>query len=148
VANVSPPNHGRAPVDAGRIRGILRIGTSGCAGAAVVAPGRCPARRIRGFGGRHAELVRFTPAYTLVISALLERKDFIPAQALPHPWLGQAESGRVAKRRVHCPRLADTVVVAKLREHLRRSPANYGRGETSFLPIYLEATRNLPGSGT
>jgi len=89
------------------------------------------------FWAPHAELFDSPRAYTLVISALLERKDFIPAQALLIHWLGQADRVGLRSGASSLPRLAERWLL-QLREHLREVPAELWPRVNKFFD-YLEA---------
>lgn len=89
------------------------------------------------FWAPHAELFDSPRAYVLVISALLERKDFIPAQALLIHWLGQAERVGLRTGVNSLPRLAERWLL-QLREHLRDEPAELWPRVNKFFD-YLEA---------
>ena len=70
------------------------------------------------FWAPHADLFESPRAYMLVITALLERKDFVPAQALLIHWLGQAERVGLRAGASSLPRLAERWLV-QLRDHMR-----------------------------
>ncbi len=89
------------------------------------------------FWAPHAELFDSPRAYMLVISALLERKDFIPAQALLIHWLGQAERVGLRTGASSLPRLAERWLL-QLREHLRDEPTELWPRVNKFFD-YLEA---------
>ncbi len=89
------------------------------------------------FWAPHAELFDSPRAYMLVISALLERKDFIPAQALLIYWLGQAERVGLRTGASSLPRLAERWLL-QLREHLRDEPSELWPRVNKFFD-YLEA---------
>ena len=59
------------------------------------------------FWAPHADLFDSPRAYSLVISALLERKDFVPAMALLIHWLGNAEEIGLRQGGNSLPRLAE-----------------------------------------
>ncbi len=68
------------------------------------------------FWAPHADLFDSPRAYALVISALLERKDFVPAMALLVHWLGNAEQVGLRQGGSSLPRLAERWLL-----HLRGS---------------------------
>lgn len=59
------------------------------------------------FWAPHADLFDSPRAYSLVISALLERKDFVPAMALIVHWLGNAERVGLRSGGNSLPRLSE-----------------------------------------
>ena len=59
------------------------------------------------FWAPHADLFDSPRAYALVISALLERQDFVPAMALLIHWLGNAEEVGLRQGGSSLPRLAE-----------------------------------------
>ena len=59
------------------------------------------------FWAPHADLFDSPRAYALVISALLERRDFVPAMALLIHWLSNAESVGLRQGGNSLPRLAE-----------------------------------------
>ncbi|MGB7346204.1 MAG: hypothetical protein WBD20_18445 [Pirellulaceae bacterium] len=59
------------------------------------------------FWAPHADLFDSPRAYALVISALLERRDFVPAMALLIHWLGNAENVGLRQGGNSLPRLAE-----------------------------------------
>ncbi|MEM9646238.1 MAG: hypothetical protein AAF989_14705, partial [Planctomycetota bacterium] len=59
------------------------------------------------FWAPHAELFDSPRAYALVISALLDRRDFLPAMALLVHWLGRAEDVGLAQGGSALPRLSE-----------------------------------------
>ncbi|MAI73524.1 MAG: hypothetical protein CMM01_21850 [Rhodopirellula sp.] len=77
------------------------------------------------FWAPHADLFDSPRAYALVISALLERQDFVPAMALLVHWLGNAERVGLRLGGNSLPRLSERWLL-----HLRRSAigdlAEYG----------------------
>jgi hypothetical protein len=89
------------------------------------------------FWAPHADLFDSPRAYMLVISALLERKDFIPAQALLIHWLGQADRVGLRSGASSLPRLAERWLM-QLRQHLRDVPAELWPRVNKFFD-YLEA---------
>ncbi|SMP51480.1 hypothetical protein SAMN06265222_103281 [Neorhodopirellula lusitana] len=89
------------------------------------------------FWAPHADLFDSPRAYMLVISALLERKDFIPAQALLIHWLGQADRVGLRSGASSLPRLAERWLL-QLRNHLREEPAELWPRVNKFFD-YLEA---------
>lgn len=89
------------------------------------------------FWAPHAELFDSPRAYMLVISALLERKDFFPAQALLIHWLGQAERVGLRTGASSLPRLAERWLL-QLRQHLRDEPVELWPRVNKFFD-YLEA---------
>jgi len=68
-----------------------------------------------GFWASHAELFDSPRAYSLVISALLEREDFVSAMALLVHWLGNAESVGLRSGGSSLPRLSERWLL-KLRD--------------------------------
>ncbi|TWT67192.1 hypothetical protein [Allorhodopirellula solitaria] len=89
------------------------------------------------FWAPHAELFDSPRAYMLVISALLERKDFIPAQALLIHWLGQADRVGLRTGVSSLPRLAERWLL-QLREHMRDELVELWPRVNKFFD-YLEA---------
>ena len=89
------------------------------------------------FWAPHAELFDSPRAYMLVISALLERKDFIPAQALLIHWLGQADRMGLRTGASSLPRLAERWLL-QLRDHLREQPVELWPRVNKYFD-YLEA---------
>lgn len=89
------------------------------------------------FWAPHAELFDSPRAYMLVISALLERKDFVPAQALLIHWLGQADRVGLRSGASSLPRLAERWLL-QLRAHMRDVPAELWPRVNKFFD-YLEA---------
>jgi len=59
------------------------------------------------FWAPHADLFDSPRAYSLVISALLERRDFIPAMALLVHWLGRADEVGLSHGGSSLPRLSE-----------------------------------------
>ncbi|QDV65834.1 hypothetical protein [Crateriforma conspicua] len=59
------------------------------------------------FWAPHADLFDSPRAYTLVISALLERMDFVPAMALLVHWLGRADEIGLSQGGSSLPRLSE-----------------------------------------
>ncbi|MEM6980475.1 MAG: hypothetical protein AAF539_12500, partial [Planctomycetota bacterium] len=89
------------------------------------------------FWAPHADLFDSPRAYTLVIMALLERKDFVPAQALLIHWLGQADRVGLRSGAHSLPRLAERWLV-QLRQHHRDQPDELWPRINKFFD-YLEA---------
>ncbi|MBB3206483.1 hypothetical protein FHS27_002292 [Rhodopirellula rubra] len=89
------------------------------------------------FWAPHADLFDSPRAYMLVISALLERKDFVPAQALLIHWLGQADRVGLRSGASSLPRLAERWLL-QLRAHMRDVPAELWPRVNKFFD-YLEA---------
>lgn len=89
------------------------------------------------FWAPHADLFDSPRAYMLVISALLERKDFIPAQALLIHWLGQADRVGLRSGASSLPRLAERWLL-QLRSHLRDERGELWPRVNRFFD-YLEA---------
>ena len=89
------------------------------------------------FWAPHADLFDSPRAYTLVISALLERKDFVPAQALLIHWLSQAESLGIRSGGHSLPRLAQRWLI-QLRHHTTSKSSDLWQRLNKFFD-YLEA---------
>ncbi|MCM2374145.1 hypothetical protein [Aporhodopirellula aestuarii] len=89
------------------------------------------------FWAPHADLFDSPRAYMLVISALLERKDFVPAQALLIHWLGQADRVGLRSGASSLPRLAERWLL-QLRAHMRDVPSELWPRVNRFFD-YLEA---------
>ncbi|MEM6779102.1 MAG: hypothetical protein AAF670_15700 [Planctomycetota bacterium] len=89
------------------------------------------------FWAPHAELFDSPRAYMLVITALLERKDFVPAQALLIHWLGQADRVGLRSGASSLPRLAERWLV-QLRQHHRDDAGELWPRINKFFD-YLEA---------
>lgn len=81
------------------------------------------------FWAPHAELFDSPRAYALVISALLERKDFDPARALIVHWLGNADRVGLRSGGNSLPRLAERWL---LRLRRANEPDEEGFGEPSI----------------
>ena len=75
------------------------------------------------FWAPHADLFDSPRAYALVISALLEREDFVPAMALLVHWLGNAERVGLRLGGNSLPRLSERWLL-----RLRRSTEESGKG--------------------
>lgn len=85
------------------------------------------------FWAPHADLFDSPRAYALVISALLEREDFVPAMALLVHWLGQAD--RIGLRLGECslPKLSE--------QWLLKVRSLWNRGQTAVENIEPSQTR-------
>lgn len=79
------------------------------------------------FWAPHADLFDSPRAYSLVIQALLERQDFVPAMALLVHWLGHADRVGLRLGASSLPRLAERWLL-KLRASTESNP---GYGEPS-----------------
>ena len=77
------------------------------------------------FWAPHADLFDSPRAYALVISALLERKDFVPAMALLIHWLGNAEEVGLRQGGSSLPRLAERWLL-RLRDSVDGKPEGFG----------------------
>ena len=89
------------------------------------------------FWAPHADLFDSPRAYMLVISALLERKDFIPAQALLIHWLCQADRVGLRSGANSLPRLTERWLL-QLRDHMREDSHELWPRVNKFFD-YLEA---------
>ncbi len=76
------------------------------------------------FWASHAELFDSPRAYSLVISALLERDDFVSAMALLVHWLGNAESVGLRSGGSSLPRLSERWLL-KLRDSTEESAVEF-----------------------
>ncbi|MDA8697460.1 hypothetical protein N9M41_03205 [Rhodopirellula sp.] len=85
-----------------------------------------------GFWAPHAELFDSPRAYALVISALLERKDFVPAMALLVHWLGQADRIGLRLGESSLPKLSEQWLL-KLRSHWNRQRFSEQASETTIV---------------
>jgi len=79
-----------------------------------------------GFWASHAELFDSPRAYALVISALLEREDFVSAMALLVHWLSNAERVGLTSGGSSLPRLSERWLL-KLRESTEQPDQLFGQ---------------------
>jgi hypothetical protein len=77
------------------------------------------------FWAPHADLFDSPRAYALVITALLERRDFVPAMALLIHWLGNAETIGLRQGGNSLPRLAERWLL-RLRSSIGDELDEYG----------------------
>jgi hypothetical protein len=86
-----------------------------------------------GFWAPHAELFDSPRAYSLVISALLEREDFVSAMALIVHWLGNADRVGLRQSCFSLPQLAERWLL-QLRSTCDRDRCIYGEPTLSQSP--------------
>lgn len=91
------------------------------------------------FWAPHADLFDSPRAYALVISALLEREDFVPAMALLVHWLSNADRIGLRTGGTSLPRLSERWLL-KLRGSTESKP-NYG--EPSIDQVDRQDTRDV-----
>ena len=77
-----------------------------------------------GFWAPHADLFDSPRAYALVISALLDREDFVPAMALLVHWLGHAERIGLRLGDSSLPKLSEQWLL-RLRSHWNRQKESW-----------------------
>ena len=85
------------------------------------------------FWAPHADLFDSPRAYALVISALLERQDFVPAMALLIHWLGNAEQVGLRQSGSSLPRLAERWLL-RLRDSVDGKSEEFGEPSIDQTP--------------